>query len=507
MWITGILLARFIPGISGYAFLLLFPASVGMAYYYLFPSGRTYSLRWVWGAGFSFVFCFLAMLDTDLQYRASEWPFGGKTYVLEGIADDRPRPKTRTDEFPLLVTSVSDGVKVWKVSKKVRVYLAADTSGCRILPGNAVRLEGIVYPSDAGYQRRKGWAASVYVPPGKWSVSVDGPVSFLHRALRWKYELTERYGRLRVSPEEKSVLKALTLGDTGDMDETLRHRFSVTGVSHLLSVSGFHVAAVCGVLSVCLFFLSRRGRFRQIRFGILVLSVWVFAAVTGLSAPSVRAALMLTFFLTGGMLGYRTDRYNTLAAAAFCMLLYNPFYLFDIGFQLSYIAVFSILYLQPRIAGIWEVRNPLLAKPWNMLSVTLAAQAGTLPICLYVFGVVSTVFVFTNLLLSVLAAVLIPVALFWGGCLSAWPLFDPLRVVPETLLHWMYDVVERFGSLGYASVSFPFTFAGMVLCYAGMVSFLLYRRKREPKLLLLGLGMLLIMLLLSVQWDNICCGC
>lgn len=510
MWITGILLTRYIPGITVYASWLLLPASGGMLYYYWFPLRRTYALRWVWGAGFSFIFCFLAMLDTDLQYRASEWPFCGKTYSLEGIVQDRPRPKAATDEFPFLIRSVSDGKEVWPLTRNVRVYMARDTSASRILPGSRLRLEGTVYSADTDYLRIKGVSATVYVPPGRWSVDTeadDAPVSFLHRALRWKYALTERYGRLRVSSEERAVLKALTLGDTGDMDKTLRRRFSLAGVSHLLSVSGFHVAAVCGFIALCFSFFPGYGGFGRVRFVLLLSAVWVFAAMTGLSAPAVRAALMLTLFLAGGLLGYRTDRYNILAAAAFCMLLYNPLYLFDVGFQLSYIAVFSILYLQPRISGIWEVRNPLLRKPWNLLAVTLAAQIGTFPVCLFVFGEVSSVFVFTNLPLAVLAAVLIPVSLFWASCLAYWPVFDSFRIVPETLLHWMYAVVDRFGSLTHASVSVPFTYAGMMLCYGVLVSYLLYRKEREPKWFLLSLGLLLIMFLLSVRWENILRGC
>lgn len=495
------------PGITWYASLLLLPAAGGMLYYYMFPLRRTYSLRWVWGTGFSFIFCYLAMLDTSLQYRVTEWPLEGKTYFMDGIVQDKPRPKAKTDEFPFRVYSVSDGKDEWTVSRNMRVFMAKDSIASLLLPGYRIRLEGMVYPAVTPYMRVKGWAASVYVPPGNGSVDNEVPLSFLHRALRWKYELSERYRQLRISSEERAVLKALTLGDTGDMDVTLRHRFSVAGVSHLLSVSGFHVVAVCGFISLCFFFFPKYGWFGRIRFVFLVAAVWVFAALTGLSAPAVRAALMLTLFLTGGLLGYRTDRYNILAAAACCMLVYNPFYLFDVGFQLSYIAVFSILYLQPRIAGVWEVRNPLLAKPWNLLAVTLAAQIGTFPLCLFLFGEVSSVFIFTNLLLTVLAGVLIPVSLFWVCCLASWSVGDAFRIVPETLLHWMYAVVDRFGSFTHASVSLPFTYEEMLLCYGVLVSYLLYKKEKEPKLFLLGLGLLLIMLLLSVRWENILCGC
>ena len=91
--------------------------------------------------------------------------------------------------------------------------------------------------------------------------------------------------------------------------------------------------------------------------------------ITGLAASAVRAGLMLTLYLTGRVLRRMTDGYNTLAAAAFCMLVFNPLYLFDIGFQLSYLAVLSILYLQPRLQNLIVVRNPVIAIPWGWITV------------------------------------------------------------------------------------------------------------------------------------------
>lgn len=95
---------------------------------------------------------------------------------------------------------------------------------------------------------------------------------------------------------------------------------------------------------------------------------------------------MLSLYLTGRALRRVTDGYNTLAAAAFCMLAYNPYYLFDVGFQLSYLAVFFILFLVPRFKEWIVVRNPLLAMPWEWITVSIAAQIGTALLCFYYFG-------------------------------------------------------------------------------------------------------------------------
>lgn len=173
---------------------------------------------------------------------------------------------------------------------------------------------------------------------------------------RWAREeqqrLLEPIAKLNLTDEEKSVLATITVGYRQAMSREVRNRFSATGVAHILAVSGFHVAIVCGFLSFLFSFLPRNGCCRWIRYISLLVLLWGFAAITGLAVSSVRAALMLTMYLTGGVLDRRAERYNILAASAFCMLVYEPLYLFDIGFQLSYLAVLSILYFQPRLPGV-----------------------------------------------------------------------------------------------------------------------------------------------------------
>ncbi|MDR0349301.1 MAG: ComEC/Rec2 family competence protein [Tannerella sp.] len=278
---------------------------------------------------------------------------------------------------------------------------------------------------------------------------------------------------LRLQNNEKSMLATLTVNYRKALSWELRNQFSATGVAHLLSVSGFHVGIVAAFLSSLFSILPKSSVFRWIRFVLLLLFVWAFAYIAGLSAPSVRAALMLTIYLTGKQLQLRPDRYNTLAAAAFCMLVYNPFYLFDVGFQLSFIAVFFILYLQPRFYRLIEVRNPLIATPWGVLTVTVAAQIGTVFLCSYYFGEVSTVFLFTNLTLSLVATVLIPLVLFYMLMPVGIPGSEWLQAVIEFLTKVMMQVVTRFSQLPGATLSIRFDFVTLICSYL-ILGFILY---------------------------------
>ena len=321
--------------------------------------------------------------------------------------------------------------------------------------------------------------------------------SFLEvKASQIQKKLVGRLDQLEVSEEEKSIVATFTLGYRQSMTRETKKRFSLTGVSHVLAVSGFHVAIVCGFLSLLLCFLPERGGKRWLRYGLLIFFVWMYAYVTGLSPSTVRASLMISLFLMGRMLRRTVDSYNTLAAAAFLMLVYDPSYMYDIGFQLSYSAVFSILFFAPRIQARIDVRNPFLLKPWQLLAVTLAAQIGTIPLCLYYFGQVSAVFLLTNLPITCLATLLIPFVFLWLICPIDFCVNHWLKEIVEVLVHAMTKVVEIFAEFPFASVSVKYSMANLLESFAFVLLLMIYIHKREPRILLLAM---LALLLLSVQ--------
>lgn len=310
--------------------------------------------------------------------------------------------------------------------------------------------------------------------------------------------LTKPFDRLSLSNAEKSVLAAITLGRKQSMPREVRTQFSVAGVAHILAVSGFHVAIVCSFISIILSFFCRNNVGQWVKYLLTILLLWIFAVITGLAASSVRAATMLTLYLTGRQLRYMTDGYNTLAASAFCMLVYNPFYIFDIGFQLSYMAVWSILFLQPRLNKLLVIKNPLLSTPWGWITVTLAAQVGVTFLCLYYFGYFSVVFLFTNLPLTLIATLLIPVALLWiflppGLFLSTW-----LQFCIEKLTRSMVWVVEAFSRVPGSTITFHFSFIMMLLGYASLLFLLMYLANKRPKLLISSLLLFLFVLFLML---------
>lgn len=335
----------------------------------------------------------------------------------------------------------------------------------------------------------------------------EHPVSGLSRWAREEQQrLLEPIAKLNLTDEEKSVLATITVGYRQAMSREVRDRFSATGVAHVLAVSGFHVAIVCGFLSFLLSFLPRNGLGKWVRYLSTIALLWAFVAVTGCAASAVRAGLMLTLFLTGLVLGRMTERYNILAASAFGMLVYEPLFLFDIGFQLSYLAVFSILYFQPRLQHLIEIRNPLFLTPWRWITVTLSAQIGTTFLCLYYFGRFSTVFLLTNLPLTLLATLLVPVCLVWMLLPAGFPGAEWLQVVVEWLAHRLLWIVDSFSRVPGAVFSFRFDFLMMLVAYGMLLSTLLYGHTGRSRYLFVTLFLLLIILLVRVIENLKLCG-
>ena len=282
---------------------------------------------------------------------------------------------------------------------------------------------------------------------------VNEPASSLDLlATKAQYSLVNTFDRLRLSDEEKSILATLTLGYKKAMSRETKRRFSLAGVSHILAVSGFHVAVICGFLSFFCSFMPRWGIGRWVRYIILVGSLWGFVFITGLAPSAVRAALMLSLYLTGRALRRVTDGYNTLAAAAFCMLAYNPYYLFDVGFQLSFSAVAAIVLVQPKLYALWKVDNRFLRYLWGLMTVSMAAQLGTAPLVIFYFSRFSTHFLLTNLWVIPMVSLVLYSAVFLL-MLTPLPFVQHLfaRVV-EALVHVQNEVLRWIEHLPGAAV-------------------------------------------------------
>ena len=179
---------------------------------------------------------------------------------------------------------------------------------------------------------------------------------------------------------ELAVASALILGYKDDLGEELKHSYSSAGATHVLAVSGLHVGIIFLVLNFLLNILDKNDRFKISKAILLICFLWAYATITGLSPSVVRAATMFSFVTIGKSFGKSSSIYNTLCASAFVLLVYNPYLIMEVGFQLSYLAVVGIVYFQSIIYKWIYVKNKFLKYIWMITSVSIAAQLTTFPL-------------------------------------------------------------------------------------------------------------------------------
>jgi competence protein ComEC len=207
--------------------------------------------------------------------------------------------------------------------------------------------------------------------------------------------------------KEAGLAEAMLIGYKDDLDKNLVQAYSATGVVHIIAISGLHLALIYWLLNLLTKPLEKFKRARYVKALIIISGLWLFSLAAGASPSVLRAALMFTCIVIGNNLSRKTSVYNSLAASAFLLLCINPFWLWDAGFQLSYAAVLSIVVFMKPIYNSLFINNKLIDNLWKLVSVTVAAQILTVPICLFQFHQFPTLFLFTNLLAVPLSSLIL----------------------------------------------------------------------------------------------------
>ena len=208
-------------------------------------------------------------------------------------------------------------------------------------------------------------------------------------------------------PDELAIINAILLGQRQNISEDVYTNYRNAGAIHILAISGLHIGIILIMLSSIFKPLERLRYGIYIKTILIVLILWSFAIIAGLSASVTRAVSMFSIVAIGMHLKRPTNIYNTLAISIFILLLFKPLFLFDVGFQLSYLAVFGIVSINPTLDNLWKPKYWLFKKLWQTLTVTLSAQIGILPISLFYFHQFPGLFFLTNLLIIPLLGIIL----------------------------------------------------------------------------------------------------
>ena len=357
---------------------------------------RQFQFRWLFGCGiFLFLFVLIYFLSGEREKENIFQRLNSKgIYRIELSAAPIEKAKSYLCKVDVVQYFDSTG---WVTTRgKAILYLQKDSAASKLLFGDRLMLEAKFSPPEralnpdgfdyAAYLKRQGVGAVCYVPSGSWRVTDrDMAFSIQRQADICRNYLLNIYREFHIEGDEFAVLAALTLGYTDALQPDLRASYSATGAMHILSVSGMHVGVVYVVMAFLLSFLNKNQRQKVIKTIFISLFLWGYAFLSGLSPAVVRATLMFSFVAIATCFERKSQIYNTIFMSAFFMLLYNPNFLFDVGFQLSYSAVLSIIFFQPIIGRLYIANNKYSKAVWDLFSVSLAAQLGTMPFTLYYF--------------------------------------------------------------------------------------------------------------------------
>jgi len=290
--------------------------------------------------------------------------------------------------------------------------------------------------------------------------------------------------------QERGLAEALLIGYKDDLDKTLLQAYSNTGVVHVIAISGLHLGLIYAIL---LLFTKplRVKKWAWLRAVLIIAALWLFTLLAGAQASVVRSAVMFTTLALGAVLNRSASIYNTLALSALLLLLYNPFWLWDAGFQLSYAAVLSIIIFFKPIYNWLYFQNKIIDAVWKLLAVTLAAQILTTPFSLYYFHQFPLLFFITNLVAVPLSsAILIGEILL---CVFAFlpPVAVALGWLLTKLIFFLNDHILQMNSLSFASwqnLSISFWQALLLLIFITSISYwLLQKNKRSFRISLVAL--------------------
>jgi len=345
--------------------------------------------------------------------------------------------------------------------QKILIYFEKDSNAMNLDPGDVLachfrlsRVSGPGNPAEFNYQQyleRHRIYHQAFVRNGSWRVINH------HRSLRataftmQKYLLNE-YQKIGLNNTLYSLLSAITLGYKNDLEIHTRQIFSKAGVMHVMALSGFNVAVIAVFMSYLFFFSDRIKNGKIIKTLLIILLIWLFVWVTGLSPSVTRAAVMITLVLTGRLMQRKINTINILCVSAFILLTFSPSIIFDIGFQLSFAAVFGIIVYEPLLYRLISCRNFFIDRIWQLFTVSCAAQFATMPLTLYYFHQFPVYFWLTNLFVVPLVSLIICVAGLFLLCSSIYPLMNFVGHVLEILLNILYHAVSFTEILPFAVV-------------------------------------------------------
>ncbi|MEO9532968.1 MAG: ComEC/Rec2 family competence protein [Crocinitomicaceae bacterium] len=473
---------------------------------------------------------------------ASKWPFVSRLYVpasvitfyliggyLGSLNDSRLHPKYFWDEASAeasnfackiveppeeKVNSIKAVVQVFQrndqaVTGKTLLYFQKDSAANNLRYGDVLYFTGRFNqisqnnnPKEFNYRRYlriHDIHHQLYLKSENWSWQRNEGNSLVKSIFDLRHYLSEVIQESGMNDKNVMVANALLLGQKELLDKEVLRSYSSAGAMHVLAVSGLHVGIIMLILNFIFSPIKKRRAGKWLFLSLVVGGIWFYAIITGLSPSVLRAAVMFSFIVFGKELQRETNIYQSLMFSAFVLILIEPYIIFQVGFQLSYLAVLGIVYLQPKISNWFYFSNTVLDKAWQITAVSLAAQTATFPLGLYYFHQFPNFFMLSNLIVIPLAFVLLIVGVTYLVLHFVPIVSHLLLLVFDSLLSLLNLGVEWVERLPYSILwGISIEWFEVVAIYITMLLAVIGIRKRSFQLIASSSVLTVLLLLFNI---------
>ena len=375
-----------------------------------------------------------------------------------------------------------------KCSGKLLLNINKDSLHHSFIIGNRLQIKGSLYPNTAPknpfqfdygtYLKNKQIYGQLYADATQIKVSFRIEKDVWYYAAQIRNTIIDNLKQDGFHNKELNVALALLLGQQQDIDPDIIQDYQYAGAVHILSVSGLHIGFILLFVTFILKPIPNNKKGSLLKLIVILCLLWLFGIVAGLAPSVVRSVTMFSFVAIGQHLRRSVNIYHTLLVSILLILLVQPEFLFDVGFQLSYLALFFILWLHPLLSRLWEPKNKISKYIWEILSVSFAAQIGTLPLSLYYFHQFPGLFFITNLVIIPLTGFIMGL----GVVVMVLAFVDLCPYFLSKTLEWSLFVIDKiihtiasFEQFIFKDI--PYTMVFLLSFYAVILAVILWFKK------------------------------
>jgi competence protein ComEC len=489
-YVVGVIVSYYSDSGNRMGFLMLILTGVFLLLAFSLTFIKSYNWRVVKTFVMIVAFLLAGILLTDMRLHpdySSDYMENNDEWIVRVV--EEPALRKKSVKVPATVLNATDSKRV---KAKILFYLKPTPDAVGLRYGDLLfvhtKLSRIPPPCNPDafnnqlYMQRRGIFYSGYVNESAWKCIGNKPDNMLkYYSQITRNKLKNIYISTGMIGEELDILKAILLGDDDTLDPELKAAYSSAGVSHILCVSGMHVGVIFMIINFLLKPLDYFRTSRILKTIMVMLVIWLYAHITGLAPSVTRSATMFTFVAVGQLLRRNTNIFHSLFASMFILLIINPLLLFEVGFQLSYLAVAGITLFQPKLAALYHCKTRIGGYFWGLITVSVAAQLGTSPISIYYFAKFPNYFIISNLCVIALSFAVIITGITLLSC-SPFPFITQYVSWILTKEIWVMNYIIRFVEHLPFSVTenIDYTIFQVILLYGviGCICLLLYRGNR-----------------------------